>query len=810
MNIWLAEIWRSWRASLRRPGFLLLASGVLALGVGASATAFGLLDQVLLRALPLPQPSQLVALGRVVPGQPTLISAREYRALGKIDGVRSIGLLAFATPRINIVDHDAPQRAVVTYADRALLPTMGLDPVLGRNFSAREDSPGGPHVLLLAHHFWKARYGADPHAVGRTLKVEGTPYTIIGVLPERFDVAGTSGDIMLPAALSPDGRGNGGLYLAVARLADGVAMSTVGAQVDARLQALRMQSGVHGGEHPRFGATGYADTLHAQFGHVLVLFQASALLVLLVALVNLANLMLLRALARHHEMAVRGALGASRLRLRLPVLAEGLLVGLLGAGLGVLLASSDLRALGSIIPPQMTGGELHLGTHTLALAMLVALAGTLASAAAGAWRARAIASFDQLREGGRSGIGRHRGRLGRTLVVAQVTLTVVLLCACGMFLRQFWDGAHARWGFDDRDVLTAELSPVRADYPDAAAVNAISQRLLQRLRQIPGVQDATMATGLPVGDFFGRFFVGAHAPGEEPVSVRFHGIEAGYLPLFGIHPQRGRLFDAGDVRGSEPVAIVDRTLAERLYGGQALGQRIALDDAGASGQPLQARIVGVVADTGPREVRQRGVELYLPVGQMQDALLARFRDVHPMHLALRVRGNPDDYRRALVDAVAAVAPQQPVDRLRTMQSIVADMSSGGALTGMWICGTFAVLALLLACVGLYAVMAVAVAAREHEMGVRSALGAPPARLATLVLHSGLAQIFTGLAVGMLLAAAFPRLFEASFAQLDSHAAFGPWVAGSVCVLLLAFGLLACLLPAVRAGRVPPMRALRGE
>jgi predicted permease len=428
----------------------------------------------------------------------------------------------------------------------------------------------------------------------------------------------------------------------------------------------------------------------------------------------------------------------------------------------------------------------------------------------GAWRARAIASFEVLREGGRSGAGRHRGRLGRALVAAQVTLTVVLLCACGMFLRQSWNGAHARWGFDDRGVLTAELSPVRADYPDAAAVNVLSRRLAQRLRQIPGAQDATVATGLPIGDFFGTFFVGVHASGAEAVGARFHGVDADYFRLFGIHLQRGRLFHAGDVEGSEPVAIVNRSLAERLYGGKVIGQRIALDDAGAAGDPWQARIVGVVADAGRQDDTRRDSALYLPLAQLPDGLLARFRDVHPMHLALRVRGSPERYRKALVDAVAAVAPQQPVDKLRSMHSIASDMASGGALTGTWICGTFAVLALLLACAGLYAVMAVAVAARGHEMGVRSALGAPPARLAVLVLHGGLAQVVTGLAVGVLLAAAFPRLFQASFVQLGSPAAFGPWVAGGVCALLLGFGLLACLLPAMRAGRISPMRALREE
>ncbi|MEW9572159.1 ABC transporter permease [Rhodanobacter sp. Si-c] len=810
MTILFTEIWQAWRASLRRPGFLLLAASVLALGVGASAVAFNLVDQVLLKPLPLPQASRLVAVGRLQPGWPPRVSMRQYAALQDLDGVRSIGLLAFITPTVNIVSEGVPQRVVAGYIDHDLLPTLGMRPQLGRNFVAGEDSPHGPPVVMLTHDFWERQYAGNPAAIGQVLKVEGTPRTIIGVLPETFVAVGTGGDIVLPAMLTPDGTGDEPLYLAIARLADGTSTAAVGAQVEARLHADVAGSAASHDEHAHFGASDYHDALHVQGARVLELFQASALLVLLIALVNEANLLLLRALARQRDIAVRSAMGARHWRLAAPLLAESLLVGLLGAALGVLLALAGVAVLRSLIPAEVTGGELHLGVHTLLLAVLVSLLATLASAMLGLWRARAIVSFDELREGGRSGGTRYQGRVNRVMVTTQVMLTVVLLCACGIFLRKSWDDARAQWGFDYSNVATVALAPVQADYPDVRAVTALSQHLVERMRQLPGVLDVAASTSLPLDDFLGSFGIPAHAPGGGATFVLYRAVGPDYFRLFGIRLQRGRLFTPDDRQGSEAVAIIGQAMAERLYGGQALGRQVQMDDAAHPGKSWTARIVGVVDDTYPQQdSRPKPAELYVPLAQIPDVVMANFRSLESMHFALRVRGDAAGYAKALREIVAAVAPQQPIAQVRSMRSIF-DEASDGAQTGIWICGVFAAMALLLAGAGLYAVMAVAVAAREHELGVRSALGASPARLALLVLRGGMAQIVAGLALGLALAAVFPRVFQASFAQLGSDARFGPWVAGGVCMLLLAFGLLACLVPAMRAGRTQPMRVLQGD
>jgi len=812
MNVWLAELWRAWRASLRRPGFLLLAAGVLALGIGACAVAFVLVEQVLLKPLPLSQPEQLMAAGKLRQGWPPRISTRQYAALQKLDGVQSIGLMAFATPTVNIMSRGMPQRAAVTYADPGLLPTLGLQPQLGRNFIAGEEDSRGAQIVMLSHDFWERQYAGDPSAIGQILKVEGTPHTIVGVLPEALSLSSYGGDIMLPADLGPDTAGDQHLYIAVVRLAAGASPAAVNAQVAARLRAEAESSGTDPAHRARFGVLGYQASLHVGGALVLVLFQAGALLVLLIAVVNEANLLFLRALAQQRDTAVRSALGARHWHLASPLLAEGLLVSLFGTGLGALLAMLGIAIVRSIIPPQLTGGELHLGVQTLLLMLLVSLLVTLGSALLGIWRARAMVSFNDLREGGRSGGTQQQGRLNRVLVTAQVMLTAVLLCACGIFLQQAWKNAHLQWGFDGANVATLALAPVQADYPDVRSVSALSQRLVERMRQLPGVLGAAASTSLPVNDFFGTFGTPAHAPGNEAITVLYRAVGTDYFRLFGIRAQRGRLFSTEDRRGSEAVAIISRAMAERQYGGNALGQQVQMDDAAHPGRPWTARIVGVVDDTYPRSDRAGDpppTELYVPLEQMPDALLASLRVNGSMQFALRVRGDVSGYAKALRELVATVAPEQPIDDVRSMRSIVEENMSG-SMTGIWICGVLAAMALLLAAAGLYAVMSVAVTAREHELGVRAALGASPVRLAAAVLRGGMVQVAAGLALGLLLAAAFPRLFAASFAQLGTDVSIGPWVAGGVCAVLLTFGLLACLMPAVRAGRVQPMRVLQGD
>ncbi|HKR76843.1 MAG TPA: ABC transporter permease [Rhodanobacter sp.] len=819
MTILLTEIWRAWRASLRRPGFLLLAMVVLALGVGASTTVLTLIDRVLLKPLPYQQASRLVQLGMEKFGVAYWISPQEYQHAQSLRGVQSMGLATRFPASLNIAGSGEPELVPALYADRGLLPTLGVPLSLGRNFTVQEDQPNGPKVVILSHGFWMRRYGGDPGVLGRTMSIEGEPYAIVGVLPEHVGLH--QGDLLLPAALPANSTDDGPNYRAIARLAPGIHAASVGGELQVRMHAMLADSGALSGpdgaywSRQHFRADALGTALQVQTRPVLTMFLASALLVLLLAMVNLANLLLLRTLARSHDAAVRDALGASWQRRAMPIAAEGLLVGVGGSLLGAVLAVTALIAWRGLIPPDwLDGRPLSIDASVVLTAFGLGLAGTFLAVLLGLWRGLArTTSMEELREGGRSGMAQRGSLLGRVLVTAQVAIAACLLCAAGLFLHALYDAAHAPLGFSSQGVLTFDLAPVRANYPDAASVHDLDRRLLERFRAQPGVALATVGTSLPAGDYSQNFYLGnIREPGEQPLanSPQFRGVEPGYFTTFDIAMREGRGFLATDGKGSERVAVINQALAQRMYGGHALGKSIEFSSPAPSdgGRPFVARIVGVIGTISPfGPLGSKDGILYVPLSQVPDGLLDVYRSGNPLRFALRVNGDPNDYRGALAAVVAQVAPNQPVANVQSMQHIVRDTTDDTRMN-LLLVGVFAVLALVLAGVGMYAVMAVSVASREREFGVRLALGASPSRLAYVVLRGGLLQIAIGLIAGFALALLLSGMLSTVLMQIQRNV-FDLPVVLAVCVVLATAGLLACLLPAVRAARVAPMRALRG-
>jgi predicted permease len=818
MPILLAEIWRTWRASLRRPGFLLLAAAVLALGVGSASTVFTMIDGVLLRPLPYSEPHRLVALGKLEQRDVVGVSPQQYQQLADLPGVSSLGIFKEETTATNIAGDGEPVQVPAQAIDHNLLPTLRVRPVLGRNFTAQEDQPNGAPVVLLYHGFWLRHFGGNPAVVGKTMQVEGIAHTIVGVLPAGFDLGQAS--IALPTAFRANTPDDSTDYTAVARLAPGIARDGLAAQVQTRLHTFYVAQGSHvyASDYwlrAHFGAQDFSAEEHQGPRATSLMWLASAALLLLIALVNLANLMMLRSMGRRHDASVRGALGASPWRVALPSIAEGVLIGLLGVLLGQALAAVGLSALRTWMPTDWMvvewtrPGGLSLSWPAWVLAMAVGLFGALVSTLLGLWRGHAALSADSLREGGRSGFGRRSGLLGRVLVIAQVALASLLLCAAGVFLRTLLDDAKMDLGFEARGVLTFELAPVKATYPDAASVHVLSQRLVERLRRIPGARQAAASTNLPAGDFSGQWRMGGlHVPGGEDFTAQLHAADPDFFGVFGIRLLQGRLFADTDVRGGEAVAIVNQKFADQHYHGRALGQII---QRGSGESRLSARIVGVVASTyqfGPEDPDAATPILYLPLAQMPDDILRAFRTYEPLRFAIKVQGNPESYRAAVKQAVAEVAPDQPINHVHSMAWIVRDITTDTEFNLMLV-GLLGGLALLLAGVGMYAVMAVAVAAREREFGVRAALGASPRRLLLLVLRGGLLQIVLGLAAGVVLGAAGAGVLRAVVVQLG-RSVFDPWAILAACVVLAGAGVLACLVPALRAGRTAPMHALRGE
>lgn len=808
MNIWLTEVWRAWRASFRRPGFLLLATGVLALGIAASVAVFALIRGTLLKPLPYPQAQRLVAMGMLT-DEGAGTSPELYQHLRGLQGVESMGIAASLAPS-NVMIGGHPEQVPTMLADHHLLPTLGVHLPLGRNFTADEDRPNGPSAVILGYAFWKNRDGGHPDVLGQTLSIEGRPHTIVGVMPAGFDLMGKV-DVVLPMALPAHSRDDDTNQISVARLAPGVSLTSISAQVNARARAMFAAASMSAGRQEylarqHFGAISLQAQMHVGERDILLLFQASALLVLMIALVNLGNLMLLRALARGHDGAVRRALGASVWRQVLPALFDALLIGVCASLIGVLLAWVSLSLLRHHVSADVVDlNAAVLDADTVWLALAVGIVAALMAAGLGVWRSHKLGDMDQLREGGRSGFGRADQRVGRVLVVTQVVIATALLVTAGLFLHALYDAAHTNLGFSEQGILTMELAPVKAIYPDAASVQHLSQQVLEQLHAEPGIQAAVVSTNLPVGQ---QFRLSAHAPASEPFTTQFRAISADFFSTFSIAMREGRVFNQRDVRGGEAVAIVNRVLADHEYGGHAMGKIIdVFPDPGT----VHARIVGVVDNTsqyGP--LGPQPPILYLPLAQTPDQVIQAFRSFEPIRFAIRVHGDPSAYRKTMREAVAQVAPTQPISNLRTLASLVHGTTADARLDLLLI-GVFAVLAMALASAGLYAVMAVSVAAREHEIGVRMALGSPPSRLLVWVLRGGAFQIVIGLVIGvaLTLGAAQPWR-KLMFDTLGSDNAFDPWTLLAVAGLLLVAGLLACLLPALRAVRVQPMQALKGE
>lgn len=799
-----AEFAQSWRTLLRRPGYLVLATLTLALGVAATTAVAALLDKALFKPLPYPDAGQLVMLG--------LGYSEDYRAgapghrtaLERMQGLESLGLVSAFTRSANIVSEGGAEVASSLLADRGFLETLGLPMAAGRNFSEAEDTPNGPRAVILNHGFWQRRYGGDPAAVGTSLQIEGRAVPIVGVLPADFQWTGDF-DLLLPMQVAATSINMATNELLVGRARAGRDSGAMNIEAEALLRAAyESHPGISPQEMSRLREQPMGALplmmLFTEHARGLWLFFAAAACVLIIAATNLANLMLVRALGRSHDLAVRVALGAPRHRLALPALAEGVLIGVAGALVGLALAWAGLRLFSSLVPADWLRGGVGLTAGSIGFAAATALGVGLLGALLGVWRSDGQALARELAGGGRTGPSRGAGRLARAMVVAQVALAALLLIGAGLFAHSLYKLLSVPMGFESRDVITFTLSPVEEHHPDISTSLAQTQRLLEALQRLPGVEAATVANVPPTR---GQFNMGLELPDGRNTSGQYRLIGAQQSEVLRMPLLAGRAIDASDTGGREPVAVVNAEFARAYLDDDALGKVVRLSFDGAPPR----RIVGVVGDT-----RQFGPDqapppiLYVPFAQEQENVWALIRQFLPLYYMARLQPGTDLGERELRKLVESVAPAQPIADVQTMDAVVAVMTERQRLN-LLLVGIFAGLALLLAGVGLYAVTAVAVEARRHEFGVRAALGAAPSRLLRQVLRESALQVALGLAIGLAVAMAMSRvlqrlLFEVGVAD--------PLTLGAVvCVLGVTAG-LAGLVPALRASRVPPMQALRQE
>jgi putative ABC transport system permease protein len=684
--------------------------------------------------------------------------------------------------------------------------------VLGRLFGPDEDQPGDPQVVVLSHALWQRSFGGDGEIIGRKITVDGVSVKVVGVMPAGFDFP-EGAEAWVPAREDPANtrRGNHRLSV-VGRLRPDVTVEQARAELKVLMAGWLTR---YQGRHP-MGEPNHPMLLYPLKGELigsvqwmLLLLQGAVLFVLLISCANVSNLRLARAEARSREVAIRNALGARRGRLIQQFLTESLLLGALGGLLGLLLAFWGVNAAVSLLPEGAPrANEIGINGTVLAVGMLSALVTSLLFGLAPIVHARMQALHAALKEGQRTTHARARHRFRRTLVVGELALAVVLVIGCGLMIRSFVRVSQVELGFRPDHLLTFETKLPAKAYPDDRQAITFLERATERLRALPGVQNATVMKGLPPSrrlDANDLYIEGRTPPppGQgAPWNVDFWQIAGrNYFATMGIKLLEGRLLDGRDGADAPGVVVINQTMARRFWPGEsAIGKQIR-----ARGSPeaeLQT-IVGVVADVKQQGLEApTGTELYFPLPQAHRLGGAPRLPA----FAVRTHGDPLALAQAVRGAMAELDPQVAIARLMTMDQIMYQAVARPRFLATLL-AVFAALALILAAIGIYGLMAYAVAQRTHELGIRMALGAQPASVLRMIMRQGLALAAVGLAVGLLLALAATTVLKGA---LYGAGAADPIAWAGAAILLLAVAAVANLIPARRAMLVDPVRVMRTE
>jgi predicted permease len=819
----LSDIRHAAMAFLRTPGFTIAAVLSLAIGVGVNTSIYSVASALLLRPLPYADADRLVILWNRSPGlgiaEDWFSTAQYFDIRNHTPGFEHVALAIGGN--YNLTENGGePERVGTIRMTAGMLTMLGAEPAIGRLLVSDDEVTGAPGVAVLGHGTWQRRYGADPGVIGRRIVLNGAPYQIVGVLPASFslrrEVMPTLGgardaEIVIPLALSAEAPTvrTAEDYNILAKLKAGVTTSEAQAELDALTARLRR-------DHPEFyppngGLTFDIVPLQEQVvGGVrwsLIVLMGAVACVLLIACANVANLLLSRGVARQKEVAVRSALGASRARIVRQLLTESLLLALIGSALAVLLGAFSLdwiRNLGAASVPRVT--EIGINQGVLLFTLAIAVVAGLLFGAAPAWRLARVEVTAHLKEAGRGSAGAASvwaggGNLRRLLVVSELALSVVLLIAAALLIRSFARVQDVPPGFNPSNLLTLELSLIGQKYSDQAAAMNAFRDLWDRLARIPGVAAAGGVSSLPLSQMFawGPITVEGRVPpaGEEFINVDMRMVGGAYFRAMEIPLRTGRWFDEQDTRDKDRVGVVDERMARELWPGQdPIGKRIRTG--GLSSTAPWITIVGVVGNVKQYTLDSDSrMALYLAHKQFT---------TRSMNVVLKSTQAPEQLASRVREELRQLDPDLPMYNVRTMDARV-DESLAQRRFAMQLLTLFAVIAMVLATIGIYGVMSYLVTQGTRELGIRLALGATPAAVLWLVGRHTATIAVTGVLTGIALAIGVTRfmqslLFQISALDTSTFTAIG--------MLLLSIAVIAGLVPARRAARIDPLQSLRTE
>jgi len=822
------------RMMVRNPMFTLIAVVTLALGIGANTAIFSVVDAVLLRPLPYPAPERLVFLWSTMHSQgvpqsgSALPNYHEWRDRNKVFD----GLGGFYYGDFNLsAAGEAPERIQGAYVTANFFEILQVSPALGRLFAPEEEQFGRNRVVLISHGLWQRRFGGAANIAGREVRLGGETFIIAGVMPRGMPFFDNLPEVELwtPMSFAPGdimATRNNHFITLVGRLKPGV--TTAQAQSDVTGISRAMEETEPGSKGLGASIVPLQEQIAGDSRKALLVLLGAVGFVLLVACVNVANLLLARASARSKELAIRSSLGASRARIMRQVIIECLPLALIGGICGVLLATWGIDLISSLLPDSLPRGNvIGVNARVLGFTFALTLLTILIFGLLPAFQAARTDLRDSMSEGGGSGIGtRKQGRLRRLLIVTEVALALVLLVGSGLMLRTFIKLRQVDVGFSARNVITMRVplpeakypSPLTAQDPRDPAGLAFYDQLLTSVSNLPGVEEATFATLLPLGGggSWGKFLSIEGQPAPPSIDqvplVRFGLVTSDYFRTFGIPLREGRSFNDSDKGSSQPVAIINETLAKRFFPDQnPVGKTIFMGAPEHLLPPeaqipenrfIRRQVVGVVADVKGRNLNQESPsQVYAPVSQYR-----REGWSNVLSLAVQTTTPPEAVVGAIREQVRLLDPDQPVTTVRTIDELMSRALSETRFS-LWLLALFALLGLLLAAIGIYGVMVTAVTQRTHEIGLRMALGAQDRDVLWLVIRQGMFPVLIGVGVGLAAAICLTRLMSTLLYEVS---ATDPLTLALITVLLTIVAFIACYIPARRATKVDPLVALRYE
>jgi putative ABC transport system permease protein len=812
----ISDMGHAVRMLVKTPGFTIAAIAALALGIGANTAIFTVVDAVLLKPLGYPDADRMVEFGsRSTLLANFLASVPQFHAYERqTSAFKEVAAYDPAGPGFNLTG-DHPEQIHGIHVTEGYFRLFGAPLILGRTFTRQEDSPNGPKVVVLSYGLWQRRFAGDPNVIGKSLSLGNEPYTIVGVIGKRF-LSDPQADIWLPFRFDPVSTDLNNYFQVAGLLRPGVSLAQARAQ-------LKLAAAEFHREYPKsdpreeFHIEPLRDSIVGDVRNSLLVMLGAVSLVLLIACSNVANLLLVRATARKREFAIRCALGAARSRIVRQLLTESVLLAVAGGILGTALGFVGVRALLAVSPAGLprigeNGSVVAVDWRVLAFTLAVSLATGIGFGLFPAWTASRTDLNSVLKESSsRSGTGFRQGRARSLLVISQVSLALVLLIGSVLLIRTFLALHAVEPGFRASNVLTMEMSLTGLRFQKTAGVAQLLRNGRDRLDAIPGVDVSAAAYWLPnqVGDALPFQIVGQPVDKDHQYASRWMSISPGYLEVFKIPVLRGRDFTENDTADAPAVALINEAAAKRYWPGKnPVGEQIAVSKGfGPELNESSPVIVGVVGDTHNAGLdRPADPMVIAPIAQVTDGYTAAYSNVQPLFWVVHTRDDPHSALAAITAQLRAGSGGFPIAHARTMEEVMG-RSTARENFNMLLLTIFGVVALVLAAIGIYGLMAYTVTQRNQEMGIRIALGADRSAIRGLVVWSGMKLAITGIALGTIAALGLTRLMS-SF--LFGVRPLDPVAFLSAPLILSLVALLAVWLPGKRACKIDPVQALRTE